>query len=125
MTDSILNSIPKSLRGTPSLRPFYGRKHVVIVCDEDPSTFEAAADQLRAMNAALVLEREAGPLSAVLGRPSVTACDRYLDVGLRAEHAEVARVIEALRGFDMRCEECPQAADEVGSPWLAAREVRT
>ena len=125
MTASILNSIPKSLRGTRALRPMYGRKHVVIVCDEDPSTFEAAADQLRAMNAALVVEREPGPLSDVLGRPSVTACDRYLDVGLRAERAEVSRVIEALRGFDMRCEECPQAADEVGSPWLAAREVRT
>ena len=125
MTASILNSIPKSLRGTRAMRPMYGRKHVVIVCDEDPSTFEAAANQLRAMNAALVVEREPGPLSAVLGRPSVTACDRYLDVGLRAEHAEVSRVIEALRGFDMRCEECPQAADEVGSPWLAAREVRT
>ncbi len=125
MTDSILNSMPKSLRGTRALRPMYGRKHVVIVCDEDPSTFETAADQLRAMNAALVVEREPGPLSAVLGRPSVTACDRYLDVGLRAEHAEVSRVVEALRGFDMRCEECPQAADEVGSPWLAAREVRT
>ena len=125
MSDSILDSIPKSLRGTPALRPVYGRKHVVIVCDEDPSEFEAAAGRLRAMNAALVVEREPGPLSAVLGRPSVTACDRYLDVGLRAERAEVSRVIEALRGFDMRCEECPQAADEVGSPWLAAREVRT
>ena len=118
-------SIPKSLRGTPALRSMYGRKHVVIVCDDDPSVFEAAADELRAMNAALVVEREPGPLSALLGRPSITACDRYLDVGLRAEQAEVARVVEALRGFDMRCEECPQAADEVGSPWLAAREVRT
>ncbi len=121
----LTDSIPKSLRGTPVLRPMYGRKHVVIVCDDDPSTFEASTDQLKAMNAVLVVEREPGPLSAVLGRPSVTACDRYLDVGFRAEHAEVSHVVESLRGFDMRCEECPQAADEVGSPWLAAREVRT
>ena len=124
MTDEILNPIPKSLRGTPVLRSVYGRKHVVIVCDDDPSAFEAAAE-LSAMNAALVVEREPGPLSALLGRPSVTACDRYLDVGLRAEKADVSRIVEALRGFDMRCEECPQAADEVGSPWLAARQVRT
>ena len=107
-----------SLRGTPSLRSVYGRKHVVIVCDDDGSAFEDAEDQLAAMNSALVVEREPGPLSAVLGRPSVTACDRYLDVGLRAAEAEVGRVIEALRGFDMPCEECPQAADEVDSPWL-------
>ena len=118
-------TIPKSLRGIPVLRRTYGRKHVVIVCDDDPSVFEAAADRFAAMNATLVVEREPGPLSALLGRPSVTACDRYLDVGLRSEQADVARVVEALRGFDMRCEECPQAADEVGSPWLAAREVRT
>ncbi len=117
--------IPKDLRGTPALRGAYGRKHVVIVCQDDPSDFEAAADQLAAMNAVLVVEREPGPLSARLGRPSVTACDRYLDVGLCADEASVARVVEALRGFDMRCEECPQAADEVGSPWLAARQVRS
>ncbi len=121
----MLKTIPKSLRGTPVLRASYGRKHVVIVCDDDPSALEAAAGQLSAMNANLVVEREPGPLSALLGRPSVTACDRYLDVGLRVERADLGRVVEALRGFDMRCEECPQAADEVGSPWLAAREVRT
>ena len=116
-------TIPNSLRGTPVLRSVYGRKHVVIVCDDDPSEFEAASDQFAAVNGKLVVEREPGPLSEVLGRPSVTACDRYLDVGLHAEHAEVARVVDALRGFDMRCEECPQAADEVGNPWLDARQV--
>ena len=118
-------AVPKDLRGTPALRRLYGRKHVVIVCRDDPSDFEAAAGQLAAVNAVLVVEREPGPLSARLGRPSVSACDRYLDVGLHAENATVAHVVEAARGFDMRCEECPQAADEVGSPWLAARQVRS
>ena len=118
-------AVPKDLRGTPALRRLYGRKHIVIVCQDDPSEFEAAADQLATVNAALVVEREPGPLSARLGRPSVTACDRYLDVGLHAEHAFVPYVVEAVRGFDMRCEECPQAADEIGSPWLAARQVRS
>ncbi len=116
-------SVPDNLRGKPALRHLYGRRHVVIVCDDDASDFEAAADQLAAVNAKLVVEGQPGPLSALLGRPSVTACDRYLDVGLHSEHADVGRVIEALRGFDMRCEECPQAADEVGSPWLDARRV--
>lgn len=116
-------SVPNNLRGKRALRHLYGRRHAVIVCDDDPSEFEAAADKLAAMNGELVVEREPGPLSAVLGRPSVTACDRYLDVGMHTEHADVSRVIEALRGFDMRCEECPQAADEVGSPWLDARRV--
>lgn len=119
------STIPSSLRGTPALRAAYGRKHIVIVCSDDPSAFESAADRIVAMNAKLVVEREPGPLSALLGRPSVTACDRYLDVGLSTQHADVDRVMEALRGFDMRCEECPQAADEVGSPWLAARRVST
>ena len=118
-------SVPKNLRGIPALRQAYGRKHVVIVCGDDPSDFEAASDQLAAVNGTLVLEREAGPLARLLGWPSVTACDRYLDVGLHAAEAEVPHVIEALRGFDMRCEECPQAADEIGSPWLDARQVRS
>ena len=117
-------TVPNDLRGTPALRHAYGRKHVVIVCQDDPSEFEAAAGQLAAVNAVLVIERQAGPLSARLGRPSITACDRYLDVGLHGADASVAHVVEAIRGFDMRCEECPQAADEVGSPWLAARQVR-
>ncbi len=115
-------SVPKNLRGNSALRHVYGRKHVVIVCG-DPSAFEAAAEGLAAVNATLVVEPEAGPLSRLLGYPSVTACDRYLDVGLHSADAEVSRVIEAVRGFDMRCEECPQAADEVGNPWLAARRV--
>jgi hypothetical protein len=116
---------PDNLRGAPALRPLYGRKHVVIVCADDPSPYEAAATELAALNAAVVVEREPGPLSARLGRPSVTACDRYLDVFVHAEQPTVSSLVEAVRGFDMRCEECPQAADEIGSPWLAARRVRT
>lgn len=118
-------SIPNNLRGNPSLRHVDGRKHVVIVCGEDPPGFEDAAERLAAMNAVLVLEREAGPLSRLLAFPSVTVCDRYLDVGLHAAEVDLDRVVEAVRGFDMRCEECPQAADEVGSPWLAERQVRS
>ena len=117
-------TVPKDLRGNPALRSVYGRKHVVIVCGGDPAPFEEATERLADVNAALVVEREAGPLSRLLGYPSVTACDRYLDVGLHGADIGVDRVVEAIRGFDMRCEECPQAADEVGSPWLAARQVR-
>ncbi|MDP8992114.1 MAG: hypothetical protein M3N31_03535 [Actinomycetota bacterium] len=116
-------TVPKNLRGTRALRQHYGKKHVVIVCKEDPSEFEAARDRLAAVNGALVVETEPGPLADKLGWPSVTACDRYLDVGLHGDDADVDHVIDALRGFDMRCEECPQAADEVGNPWLDARQI--
>jgi hypothetical protein len=85
-------SVPTSLRGKPALRHVYGRKHVVIVCNHDPSEWEAARDRLAAVNGELVVEREAGPLSRLLGFPSVTACDRYLDVGLHAADAGVPRV---------------------------------
>ena len=82
-------TVPKNLRGTRALRQHYGRKHVVIVCKEDPSEFEAARDRLAAVNGALVVETEPCPLSDKLGWPSVTACVRYMDVGIHGDVAEV------------------------------------
>lgn len=87
------------------------------MCQDDPSELEAAVGRLGPLNTELVVEQRPGPLSALLGRPSLTVCDRYLDVGLHAETAPVAKVLQVVLGFETRCEECPQAADELRSPW--------
>jgi hypothetical protein len=112
-------SVPgrSNLRGVPALRRLYGRKHVIIVCADDASELEAIAPELDRLNATLVVEKEPGPLSALLGRPSVTACDSFLDVGFHGERLTPAHALDLVRGFAWRCEECPQAADEIGSPW--------
>ncbi|HYE78525.1 MAG TPA: hypothetical protein VEI97_11105 [bacterium] len=101
----------------PALRQHYGRRHVIVVCQDDPSELEAIAPQIGDLHAALVVEREPGPLSALLGRPSVTACDSFLDIAYHGERLAPARALDMVRGFEWRCEECPQAADELGSPW--------
>lgn len=64
------------LRGVPALRPLRGHNPAVVVCLDDPTAYEARADELAALDAKLIVEREPGDLSARLGRPSVTICDR-------------------------------------------------
>jgi hypothetical protein len=97
------------LRGIPSLRALRGHHPAVVVCLDDPAPYEQRRAELAALDATLVVEREAGDLSARLGRPSVTVCDRYLEVALHAGHVSPDEVVTTVRWLEMRCEECPQS----------------
>ncbi|MDX6676439.1 MAG: hypothetical protein QOE31_491 [Solirubrobacteraceae bacterium] len=97
------------LRDIPALRPLRGRRPAVVVCADDGERWEQHREQLAALDAELVVEREAGPLSLRLGRPSVTVTDRFLDVALRAEQLDADEVLKTVRWLEMRCEECPQS----------------
>jgi hypothetical protein len=102
-----------SLRALPSLQPLRQRRQAVIVCRDDADEFEAARAAFARVNAELVIEREPGPLSDALGRPSVTVCDRYLEVSLHDESLAVDAAIAELEFLELACPECPQAADEL------------
>ena len=100
------------LRGMPQLWRYRQRHNVVIVCLDDPSEYEAARPALAALDAELIAEPRGGVLSGILGRPSVTVCDRFLDVRLKAERPALAAVLDELRLIEYSCPECPQAAEE-------------
>ena len=102
-------SAREHLRGVPELRKLRGRRPAVIVLMQDPSPYEAVGDELDDLRAELVVERTPGPLSERLGRPSVTVCDRYLDVELAEERPDPEEVVETVRAAEWRCEECTQA----------------
>jgi hypothetical protein len=101
-----------------SLEPLWHlrqRRHAVVACLDDPAELERAAHALRGLGAELVVEREPGPLSAALGRPSVTVASRFGRVGWRGERATVARVLSELESFELSCPECgPQAWGDPG-----------
>lgn len=97
------------LRGIPALRPLRGRHPAVVVCLDDPAPFRRRADELCALDAKLIVEREAGDLSARLGRPSVTVCDRFLQVETHAADTSPDEAIKTVRWLESRCEECPQS----------------
>lgn len=98
------------LRGIPALRALRGRHPAVVVCLDDPAPYEQRRDELSALDAALIVERGPGALSARLGRPSVTVADRFLEVALHGQ-AGVSpdEVVTLVRWLEMRCEECPQS----------------
>jgi hypothetical protein len=98
------------LRGIPALRRLRGRHPAVVVCLDDPAMYEQRREELTRLDAELVIEHAPGRLSARLGRPSVTVCDRYLEVALHAEHVPLDEVISMVRWLEMRCEECPQSS---------------
>lgn len=92
------------------------RRHVVIACIDDPRPLEELRAELANLRAELVLEREPGPLSRALGRPSVTVASRYGRIGWRGRAADRARVLEALETFELACPECgPQAWGDPGA----------
>jgi hypothetical protein len=97
------------LRAIPALRPLRGRRPAIVVCLDDPESFERHRDELRTLDVELIVEREPGELSAYLGRPSVTVCDRFLDVELHSADVPPDEAIALVRWLEMRCEECPQA----------------
>ena len=97
------------LRGIPSLRPLRGHHPVVVVCLDDPAAYEQRREELAALDARLVVEQEPGELSARIGRPSVTVCDRFLEVALQGEQVSPDEAVSTVRWLEMRCEECPQS----------------
>ena len=106
------------MRDVRSLEPLWHlrqRRHAVVACLDDPAELERAAEALRDLGAELVVEREPGPLSAALGRPSVTVASRFGRVGWHGEAATVERVLCELETFELACPECgPQAWDDPG-----------
>jgi hypothetical protein len=101
------------LRSVPELWHLRQRRHAVIVCLDEPAEYERIRGELAGLDAELVVERDPGPLSKRLGRPSVTVCDRYLEVGMRAERPPVERVLDELRLYEVSCPECPQGFAEI------------
>ena len=102
------------LRGIPALRPLRGHHPAVVVCLDDPAPYEQRREELAALDAKLVVEREPGELSARLGRPSVTVADRYLEVALHGADVDPDDVVKNVRWLEIRCEECPQSAVDMG-----------
>ena len=101
-----------------SLEPLWHlrqRRHAVVACLDDPTELEAGRAALAELRAELVVEREPGPLSAALGRPSVTVASRFGRIGWQGETATVARVVSELESFELACPECgPQAWGDPG-----------
>lgn len=103
------------VRALEPLWPLRQRRNVVVACLDDPAELEAARDALAELRAELVVEREPGPLSAALGRPSVTVASRFGRIGFRGERASVRRVLAELESFELACPECgPQAWGDPG-----------
>jgi len=100
---------PEHLRNIRSLQALRGRRAAVVVCLDDPAAFETERAALHALDADLVVEREPGELSARLGRPSVTVCDRWLEVAVHDEDVAPEEAVKLVRWLESRCEECPQS----------------
>ncbi len=92
------------------------RRHAVVACVDDPADLERARATIAELGGELVVEHEPGPLSAALGRPSVTVASRYGRVAWRGEEVDVARVLDELLTFELACPECgPQAWGDPGA----------
>ena len=111
----------ENVRSLVELWPFRQRRHVVVACLDDASALEGARGGLFELRAELVVERRPGPLSAALGRPSVTVASRFGRVGWRGESADLVQVIETLELFELACPECgPEAWGDPGGVHTAA-----
>ncbi len=106
---------PANVRALAPLWHLRQRRHAVVACLDDPSALEEARRRIEALGGALVVERDPGPLSAALGRPSVTVASRFGEIGWRGEHAVLSRVVSELESFELACPECgPQAWGDPG-----------
>ena len=104
------------MRGLAPLWHLRQRRHAVIACLDDASSLEELRPELDDLRAELVVEREPGPLSQALGRPSVTVASKYGSIGWRGTAAQRERVLEALETFELACPECgPQAWGDPGA----------
>jgi hypothetical protein len=100
------------VRALAPLWPLRQRRHAVIACVDDPAEVDALQPELGGLRAELVVEREPGPLSRALGRPSVTVASKFGRIGWRGDAADRDRILEALETFELACPECgPQACD--------------
>jgi hypothetical protein len=100
----------QNVRDLPLLWPYRQRRHLVVACRDDARPLEALRPQIEGLGGALVVEREAGPLSDRLGRPSVTVADRFGTVGLTAGEISSEDILGQLEAFELSCPECgPQA----------------
>ena len=103
------------VRSLAPLWRFRQRRHVVIVCVDDPADYVAARRRFADMSAELVIEATFGPLSRALGRPSVTVADRFGSIGFQAARAPEDRILRQLESFELACPECgPQAWGDPG-----------
>ncbi len=106
----------EEVRRLQALWPFRQRRHVVVACLDDPGALEGARTALAELGAELVVEREPGPLSAALGRPSVTVASRFGQVVWRGRSGDLDRILAELQALELACPECgPQAWGDPGS----------
>ena len=92
------------------------RRHAVIACLDDPSALDELRPQLEDLRAELVVEAQPGPLSAALGRPSVTVASKFGRIGWRGSEPSPVPMLEALEAFELACAECgPQAWGDPGA----------
>jgi hypothetical protein len=106
----------ENVRGLAPLWHLRQRRHAVIACLDDAAPLEELRNELDDLRAELVVEREPGPLSAALGRPSVTVASRYGRIGWRGDSVERKRVLEALETFELACPGCgPHAWGDPGA----------
>ena len=104
------------VRALEPLWPLRQRRNVVIACVDDPAPLEALGAELAELRAELVVEREPGPLSRALGRPSVTVASKFGRIGWRSDAIAREPVLEALEAFELACPECgPQAWGDPGA----------
>jgi hypothetical protein len=105
----------EDVRALEPLWPLRQRRHAVVACLDDAGLLEGVRDRLAELRAELVVECEPGPLSAALGRPSVTVASRFGGIGWRGRDVELPRIVEALESFELACPECgPQAWGDPG-----------
>jgi hypothetical protein len=96
----------RHVRDLPVLWPLRQRHHAVIACLDEPGELLAVRAEIEARGAVLLAEEAEGPLSAALGRPSVTVADRFGTVALSAPEATAAQVLSELDTFELSCPEC-------------------
>ena len=106
----------QNVRDLPDLWPYRQRRHLVVACLDDVRSLEALRSQIEGLGGILIVEREPGPLSGRLGRPSVTVADRFGTVGLTAKEIPPERILAELEAFELSCPECgPQAWGDPGA----------
>jgi hypothetical protein len=92
------------------------RRHAVIACLDDATALDELRPHLDGLRAELVVEARPGPLSAALGRPSVTVASKFGRIGWRGTSPALAPMLEALEAFELACPECgPQAWGDPGA----------
>jgi len=105
----------QNVRDLPALWPYRQRRHLVVACVDDAGSLETLRPRIEGLGATLVVEREPGPLSARLGRPSITVADRFGTIGVTAPQVPSERILAELEAFELSCPECgPQAWGDPG-----------